>query len=405
MDRSFEVLAADEPDEDLAWLAAELGRFKYFAGDLGAAQQLLEIALDMSEALGLPEVISQALNTRSLILVARGRNQEAGALLTRALQIALDNDKPSAALRAYNNLVDRATGEDRYEDAQSSVESGLALARRMGDRRWERTFLGYCYPLYCLGRWDAALALMAELDIEDRYVARIAFGQGYVAFGTAIRVHRGQLEEAATMMAMFAEHETSSDIQERAQYACAEAVLSLAQGNAAQAVVSARRGMTALEVHGVDHHAVKESLVLAMEGAFAADDLEMADEFLALIEGLPKARRPRFLDAHVLRFRARLADRRGNIEDIDQRFLEASRLFREMALPFWLGVTLVERAEWLNSQGRLDDLKPVLAEAGEIFARLGASPWLHRLAAIAGGVSPMRDVAMRRDEVSEAGGR
>ena len=441
MDRSFEVLAADEPDEDLAWLAAELGRFQFFAGDLPAAAQRLETALDIAEALGIPEVISQALNTKSLVLGARGRNQEKGALLARALQIALDNDKPSAALRAYNNLVDRATGEDRYEDAQLSVESGLALARRMGDRRWERTFLGYCYPLYCLGRWDAALAFMDELDIEDREIARIAFGQGYVAFGTAIRVHRGQLDEAATVMALFADHETSSDIQERAEYAYAEAVLSLARGNSAQTVVAARRGMAALEYLGVDHHAVKECLVLAVEGALAADDRELAEEFLAQIEGLPKARRPRFLDAHMLRLKARLAERRGDIDGIDQRFIDSSRLFREMRLPFWLGVTLVERAEWLNSQGRLDDLKPALAEAGEIFARLGASPWLRRLATIAGGaglapfdesvptvldegrlrgrssgrqqqslarrsrVSPMRDVAVRRDEVSEAGAR
>jgi class 3 adenylate cyclase/tetratricopeptide (TPR) repeat protein len=387
MDRSFEVLAADEPDEDLAWLAAELGRFQFFGGDLPAATQRLETALDIAEALGIPEVISQALNTKSLVLGARGRYQEGGALLARALQIALDNDKPSAALRAYNNLVDRATGEDRYEDAQVSVESGLALARRMGDRRWERTFLGYCYPLFCLGRWDAALAFMGELDIEDREIARIAFGQGYVAFGTAIRVHRGQLDEAATVMALFADHETSSDIQERAEYAYAGAVLSLARGNSAQTVEAARRGMAALEYLGVDHHAVKECLVLAVEGALQADDRELAEEFLARIEGLAKARRPRFLDAHVLRLRARLADRRGSIEDIDQRFLDASRLFREMPLPFWLGVTLVERAEWLNSHGRLDDLKPVLAEAGEIFARLGASPWLRRLAAIAGGAS------------------
>jgi hypothetical protein len=188
-------------------------------------------------------------------------------------------------------------------------------------------------------------------------------------------------------MALFADHETSSDIQERAEYAYAGAVLSLARGNSAQTVEAARRGMAALEYLGVDHHAVKECLVLAVEGALQADDRELAEEFLARIEGLAKARRPRFLDAHVLRLRARLADRRGSIEDIDQRFLDASRLFREMPLPFWLGVTLVERAEWLNSHGRLDDLKPVLAEAGEIFARLGASPWLRRLAAIAGGAS------------------
>jgi class 3 adenylate cyclase/tetratricopeptide (TPR) repeat protein len=384
-DRAFQVLATDEPDADLAWLATELGRFQFFAGNLEAAAQRVETALEIGEAIGLPEVISHALNTKSLIFMARGRNQEASALLGHALQIALDNDKPSAALRAYNNLVDRETGSDRYEAAQKSVERGLALARRLGDRRWERTFLGYCYPLYCLGRWDEALALMDELDIEDRGAARIAFGQGYVAFGTAIRVHRGQMDEAKSVMAVFAEHETSSDVQERVEYACAEAMLSLADGKAAQAVTAARRGMEALELLGVDHHGVKESLVLAMEGALAGDDLQTADEILALIAQLPRARRPRFLDAHVLRIRARLGGRRGDAASPDQGFTAAATAFREMSLPFWLAVTLLEHCEWLNSEQRQDDLRPLRAEAGEIFQRLGAAPWLRRLEAVPSG--------------------
>jgi class 3 adenylate cyclase/tetratricopeptide (TPR) repeat protein len=381
-DRAFEVLATDEPDEDLAWLATELGRFQFFAGNLQAAALRLETALDIAEAIGLPEVISQALNTKSLILGARGRTQEASALLRHALQIALDNDRPSAALRAYNNLVDRETGSDRYEAAQKSVESGLALARRMGDRRWERTFLGYCYPLYCLGRWDEALALMDELDVEDRDSARIAFGQGYVAFGTAIRVQRGQMDEARTLMAMFADHATSSDTQERTEYFCAEATLSLAEGKAAQAVAAARRGIETLDLLGVDHHAVKESLVLAMEAALSGDDLTTADEVLGLIEGLPSARRPRFLDAQVLRMKARLADRRGDAAAPDQGFTAAASAFREMSLPFWVAVTLLEHCEWLNSQQRPGDLRPLRAEAGEIFERLRAAPWLRRLAAV-----------------------
>jgi len=129
---------------------------------------------------------------------------------------------------------------------------------------------------------------------------------------------------------------------------------------------------------------VKESLVLAMEGALEGGDLNTAEEVLAQIKALPSARRPRFLNAHALRFEARLADRGGDVDGVNERYQEASRLFREMRLPFWLGVTLVEHSEWLNSQRRLDDLGPLLAEAGEIFERLGAAPWLRRLATIDG---------------------
>jgi hypothetical protein len=121
---------------------------------------------------------------------------------------------------------------------------------------------------------------------------------------------------------------------------------------------------------------------LALEGALAGDDVKTADEILTLIEGLPSARRPRFLDAHVLRVRARLAARGGDPAAPDQGFTDAASAFREMALPFWLAVTLLEHCEWLNSRQRVDDLRPLRAEAGEIFARLGASPWLRRLTAV-----------------------
>jgi hypothetical protein len=54
----------------------------------------------------------------------------------------------------------------------------------------------------------------------------------------------------------------------------------------------------------------------------------------------------------------------------------AARLFRELEIPFSLGVTLLEHAEVTGSEtSRL--------EAREIFERLGASPWLERASAIA----------------------
>ena len=57
-------------------------------------------------------------------------------------------------------------------------------------------------------------------------------------------------------------------------------------------------------------------------------------------------------------------------------------MFREFGTPFWLAETLLERAEWLSSQGRGAEAKPALAEARAIFGRLDASPWLERASAV-----------------------
>ena len=50
MERAFDVISADEPDEDLALLAARLGLGYWFRGDLERAAERAELALDIAEA-------------------------------------------------------------------------------------------------------------------------------------------------------------------------------------------------------------------------------------------------------------------------------------------------------------------------------------------------------------------
>src|SRR5581483_10603388 len=124
MDRAFEVLSAEERDADVAALAAQIARFRFFAGDIELAAQRIETALDMAEALVLPEVLSQALNTKAIILFAHDRPREGLTLLRFALEAALEHDKPSAAMRAYYNLADSLARLDEFEQAVGAARDG-----------------------------------------------------------------------------------------------------------------------------------------------------------------------------------------------------------------------------------------------------------------------------------------
>jgi class 3 adenylate cyclase/tetratricopeptide (TPR) repeat protein len=381
MDRAFGVLIEEARDPDVAWLAAQIGRFQFFAGDPSLAIQRIETALEIAEAENLQEVLSQALNTKSLILQGRGRRVEASALLERALQLAIEGDKPSAALRAYNNLVDMRAAEDRYQDAQDLLDEGLALARRVGNRTWEQLLRGQPYPLYCLGRWDEALEQMAGMAVDERFNNRTAFDQGYMAFGTAIHVHRGELDEAARHVALFTDIAMSSDdAQERADYACAAATLLSAQGDAHGALAVAKRAREQGIRLGVWHYTVKEGIVLGVEAAIAAGDLEAAEDLLEHVEALPAGDRSRYLETQAQRLRALLAWRWGESADVAPGFESAIQGFRGLALPFWTAVTLLEQSEWTASQGRAGETSPQLVEARQTFRRLRAEPWLRRLA-------------------------
>jgi hypothetical protein len=177
---------------------------------------------------------------------------------------------------------------------------------------------------------------------------------------------------------MFADFANSADVQERTDQACAEAVLSLARGDAGATVRAVKRALEPLATLGTRHHAVKEALALGIEGALLGDDVGTAEEFLAMIDALPAGRRTRFLQGHSHRFHAHIAARRGELDQVLPGFEAAAQLFREVSLSFWLAVTLLEEGEWLHGEHRFGDAASLRGESREIFQRLGATRWLER---------------------------
>jgi hypothetical protein len=77
-------------------------------------------------------------------------------------------------------------------------------------------------------------------------------------------------------------------------------------------------------------------------------------------------------------FAAMLASRGGAPDQVEVEMIRATSLFRELSMPFYIAVTLLERSEWLVAQHRAEDAEPLLDEAHEIFFQLGAKPWLER---------------------------
>jgi class 3 adenylate cyclase/tetratricopeptide (TPR) repeat protein len=386
MQRSLEVLAADEPDEGVAALTAQVARFLHFAGRNHEAIQRIERALELAETLDLPEVLSQALNTRSVIISSLGRPHEAKVLLRDALDVALEHEKPSAALRAYYNLADELSMRDRYEDAVAATRDGLTLARRVGNRYWEWSFLGFGYPLYALGEWDELLAGQSLLPEGDWQEARLSFAC-VLNSAVPVCIHRGRIEEAGTMIELAEELGRSADVQERGYYAAARARLLLASGDLSAALASAELAWAGREALGVSHESAKEALVTAVQAALASGDEKRCAELLALIECLPAGRRTPFLTAQATRFRALLALRAGDDAETERLLRRSTELLRALVRPFDLAVVLLEHGEWLTQSDRDDEAAPLVAEALGVFERLEAAPWIARVRRLESGVA------------------
>src|SRR5205085_1178461 len=112
-----------------------------------------------------------------------------------------------------------------------------------------------------------------------------------------------------------------------------------------------------------------------------SDNRAKAEELTGWIESVPPGLRPPSLMAYAHRARARLA---ADAEAGADHFRAAAATFRELGMPFWLAVSLLEHAEALAADGRPSEAEPPLAEAREIFERLRARTWLERAGAIRG---------------------
>ena len=158
MERAFAVLSDDEPDEDFATLAAELGRLHFFKGEGDLAMRACRHRNRGRRVALAPGSAFQALNTQGLLASLNGRSELSLALMKHALELALDNDLAQAALRAYNNVSDQLERRDRYDEAIDLCRRGIELARKDGRRVEELYLLGeLSVCLMRTGRWSEAL--------------------------------------------------------------------------------------------------------------------------------------------------------------------------------------------------------------------------------------------------------
>jgi class 3 adenylate cyclase/tetratricopeptide (TPR) repeat protein len=380
MTKAFDVLSQDEPDADFATLAAQFARFLYFSGHPDEAAEKVDLALTLAEALQLPEVYAEGLNTKSVVLMSRGRRQESLLLLEESLRVALEHSLSAAALRAYNNLGAFMNYSDRHEEELASTEGGLEHSRRVGDHRWELGFLvGRTTPLLFLGRWDDLVASVQRLHDSGDFKSVQGVAGTELIVAASVHVERGELDEARSWLEPYRGAEASHDIQLRTVFLWMTARILRAEGRDREALARAEEAFRARDELGIFNQLVKDAMVEVLEAAFDLGDEAKIDEFLGIIENLRPGEATPYLQAQGARFGARLSALRDEDEKVEPGFRAAEELFRYIQVPFFLAVSLLEHGEWLIGQGRAAEAEPQFSEAQGIFQELHARPWLERL--------------------------
>jgi class 3 adenylate cyclase/predicted ATPase len=387
MEDAFDVLAGDEPDADVATLAAQLGRLHHFAGNRRQAAERIEIALDIGEELGLPAVLASALNTKSLIV--RHHHHEADALIRQALRIAVDHDLVFEALRAYNNLMVLLDNTDHVEEIRPLIEEALALARRRGDRFWEVRLAAVLVDEYRFrGEWDTAIELAASLEVPGENVSDPIIGSMLLALAR-VAFERGDADRARTLARTIDPvMATSSDIQARGLALLGrqlEHELDARPAEAATAALEAMRLGVELGSSGVAAEILSDLTRLAVD----CSDHATAMEAVRLLDSIPASAHTRQLDSQLYRARANAAAAEGDDAAAADAFAVALANARNLGYAFLLAPVLYDYGAWLVATGRGEEAGPLLAESRELFAQMGAPAWLARIDAIA----PARSVA------------
>ena len=380
MEEAYAVIGDDDPDSDLALLVNRLGTAHFFIGNRERAAELIERGLDVAEALQLPEHLARGWMARAILIGPR-RPEEARALLQLALDTNLANELFQSATVVTANLSDLNLQRDRYADSLTLLERALELARRIGDRSNEWYALAdMTYTLTMLGRWDEALARLAE--IPDEQLGASAQPSSVLNGPLEIHVHRGRLDEARVLLVRFEEFGRSDDLQMQGVYQAAVAAVRLAEGDHRAALAAAELAFDTREAHGIGFQGAKLGFLHALEALRALGDGARASALLDIVEALPPGQRPPLLEAAADRFRAHLA---GDEPGADRHFTAAAAQLRALMLPFHLAVVQLEHGAWLMARGRPDDAQSLLAEARETFGRLEALPWIDRVAAVTPG--------------------
>jgi tetratricopeptide (TPR) repeat protein len=346
------------------------GRIAFLQGDFALTRDQSELALSIADPLKLAPVIADASMNKAIALMYDLRLSEAGAMMTLALDVAIEADLAEAALRAYYNLAEFRVMNGDVGAAVDLIERGLELARERGIRSWERDLLSQsCEVDVVRGEWDRMLATTQSLEesgADESY--RVASSQLPVVFAA-----RG--ETAALEQFLDAPRVRSEWAELAMMEALGEAIALQATGHLDEAIsrVESRIEQLSSFQGAVAAEYILESAEILLSGG--------RRDLLPSISGSTHRSSP-IMAPQRLQVRALFDSEEGDTEAAERAFREALAQLRRIDAPFMLGRCLHYLSALLARTGRGDEAAVLLEESDELFRQVGAAAWLERNAAL-----------------------
>jgi class 3 adenylate cyclase/predicted ATPase len=366
--RAVSALPEGGPDKASA-LAALSGNLA-FRGELNEALEAADAALAIAEPLEEWRTLVEAHQTIGLVRRFQGRMKESYAIRELSLSIALEHELTAEALRSYTNLADGPLQLDSFDEALAIAEKGLELARSRGDRQWERFLLGSVAAARVpLGEWDQLPAQSERgVDLTDMLLAPLL---------ARVQAGRGDIDGLKRALETATAQEGSVNVEYATGIRLTIAIAHGGLGRPREALEVALPIATGAEPELLNEDR-REAFLEAGLAALELGEEQVVERLVRFVGELPPAMRTPMLRAGAARFGGLLAMRRGELDDAEDRLLDAAEMLRGVKARFVLAQVLLETAELLVMCGREQDALEPLSEARMIFERLRATPWLAR---------------------------
>jgi tetratricopeptide (TPR) repeat protein len=382
-DEAFERMRAAVAELDpgqlvpeVAELNLELGLALSLRGQREEAVEPLERALTAAEALELPALLCESLMTAGFGYGFAGRVEQERALYQRATEIAEQHELRPELMAACAYLGESLAQTDS-PDADDANHRSLSLARRLGDRSFERYVAGnVIYRLLLTGDWEGIDSLVEEVMGGSGETGEEFFVHQRLIH---LAVMRGQLDGAAEHIERRDAGQDATDFEFEVLSRAAEATVALAQGQAPDAHDRALAVLDDAPRLGPAHEAIRVAWPLAVEAALVSGRLESAAALVDEMEHRPPGFVPPFLRAELHRNRGLLAAARGDQDAVEADLIAAVDLYEELRYPFLLARAQTDLGSWLIDCGRRDDASGPLEAARETLTRLRAVPAAERV--------------------------
>ncbi|MBI3745314.1 MAG: hypothetical protein HY264_02080, partial [Chloroflexi bacterium] len=326
------------------------------------AIELADQVLEVAERTDQLNILADTLVTKGSAMVNVGRRREGGGVLDAGGKLAEANGFTSVVLRAINNGLSIKTENDPRA-AFEMAQSGIALARRLGQSGWIHAFAGNLgFVALRTGEWDIGIAELegALADTTDP-LDRILLLNNLVNL-RAVRglPHDDMLDEMRATVAAHPITQNQVFITESLGWS------ELCAGQLAQARESWLEMARQDPVGGAAAYAWTARLAIWLGDRHGAEE-DVPRYWEAVAHG-------GVVDAVHLGLRAGLAAMRGDRVAAGQTYRDALRQIREFRLPIDEAMLAIDMVHVLgpDDPGTSD----VVATARPTLVALGATPLL-----------------------------